>query len=55
MLYYEKLEEVKDICMAYGFKYGEQISFHRWQREDEKIVRDFIEEEIEMYGDFEDE
>lgn len=47
MSYFEQSEIVKDICMSYGFKYGEWIDFYRWNPEDEKTVRDFMELEHE--------
>lgn len=50
------IDVVKDICMSYGFKYGEYVSFARWNPEDEKTVKDFMELEHEslfaqMYDD----
>lgn len=47
MDYFELKDTAEDICMAYGFKLNENINFDRWNPEDEKLVRDYLEIEDE--------
>lgn len=44
MEYTDKQEIAKDICMSYGYDLFGFVSYRKMNREDEKFVKDYLEE-----------
>jgi hypothetical protein len=55
MDFFDLREEVRDICMSYGYDLNGFINFIRMRPEDAKTVRDFFELQAELLYDYEEE
>lgn len=55
MDFFDLREEVRDICMSYGYDLTDHMNFFRMRPEDAKTIRDFFELQNELLFDYEEE